>query len=158
MTPDLLEVGRIAKAHGLRGEVVVDLWSDLPERLDRGAAVETDEGVLVVASSRIHQGRYLVSFEGFANRSAAEGLAGLVLRGPPIEVPGAMWIRDLIGCAVELPDGTVVGRVAAVESNPASDLCVLDDGTLVPLTFVIEHDPGVRVVIDPPEGLLELAR
>jgi 16S rRNA processing protein RimM len=156
MTPDLLEVGRIAKAHGLRGEVVVELWSDFPDRLDPRAALSTDEGTLVVTSSRPHQGRYIVAFEGFMSREAAEGLQGLVLRAEPREVPGALWIHDLVGAAVVLVDETPVGVVAAVEANPASDLLVLEDGRLIPLRFVTSHEPGVRIVIDPPAGLLEL--
>jgi len=154
--PDLLEVGRIIKPHGLRGEVVVDLWSDFPDRLDTGSALSTDEGLLVVGASRRHQERYLVFFEGFSTREAAEGLKGLILRAEPRDVPGAMWIHDLVGCTVELTDGTAVGTVATIEANPASDLAVLEDGRLIPLTFVTVHEPGVRLVIDPPEGLLEL--
>ena len=157
MTDDLLEVARIAKAHGLRGEVVVDLWSDLTERLDPGSTLMSDEGTLTVERSRRHQGRYLVVFEGFSNRTAAEGLQGLVLRAAPKEVAGVMWVRDLVGCRVELLDGTPVGSISAIEANPASDLCVLEDGTLIPVIFVVQHEPGVRVVIDPPEGLLELS-
>ncbi len=156
MTDDLLEVGRITKAHGLRGEVVVVLWSDMVDRLDPGSELITDQGTLRVVSSRLHQGRHLVVFEGFTDRTAAEGLHSLELRAPHREVPGVMFIHELIGCAVERTDGTAVGTVAAVESNPASDLCVLEDGRLVPLTFVVTHEPGVRLVIDPPPGLLEL--
>ena len=155
MTDDLLEVGRIAKAHGLRGEVSVHLWSELTDRLDPGSELTTSEGTLTVVSSRLHQGRHLVLFEGFESRSAAEGLRGLVLSAPAREVPGTMWVHELVGCVVELPDGTQVGRVAAVESNPASDLCVLEDGRLIPLVFVISHEASVRVVVDAPAGLLD---
>ena len=156
MTPDLLEVGRIAKAHGLRGEVIVDLWSDFPDRLAKGSVLQSDEGTLEVQSSRLHQHRYIVVFKGFTSRSAAEGLQGLVLRAEPREVPGTMWIDDLLGCVVETVDGDQVGVVAAVEANPAADLCVLEDGRLIPLTFVVTHEPKERLVIDPPEGLLDL--
>ena len=156
MPADLIEVGRIVKAHGLRGEVSVDLWSDFKDRLDPGAELLSDEGSLLVERSRLHQGRFLVFFEGVASREAAEGLKGLVLRAPRRELPGAMWIDELVGCRVELGDGSIVGRVAAVEANPASDLLVLEDGRLIPLRFVTTHEPATRVVIEPPEGLLEL--
>ena len=82
-------------------------------------------------------------------------LRGIVLLAEPIEVPGALFVHELIGCSVETTSGDVVGRVAAVESNPASDLCVLEDGKLVPLVFLVSHEPGVRIVIDPPDGLLD---
>ena len=116
----------------------------------------SDEGSLLVERSRLHQGRFLVFFEGVASREAAEGLKGLVLRAPRRELPGAMWIDELVGCRVELGDGSIVGRVAAVEANPASDLLVHEDGRLIPLRFVTTHEPATRVVIEPPEGLLEL--
>jgi 16S rRNA processing protein RimM len=156
VSPDLLEVGRITKAHGLKGEVVVQLWSDLLDRLDPGSELHTDQGTLTVLSSRTYQDRYLVFFEGFVERTTAEGLQGLTLRAAPREVPGTLWVHELIGADVVLSDGTAVGVVASVEANPASDLLVLSDGRLIPLRFVVSHEPGATVVIDPPAGLLEL--
>ena len=158
MSSDLLEVGRIVKVHGLRGEILVELYSDFPDRLDPGSVLtRSDGGELVVETSRLHQGRWLIFFEGIRGREAAEALGRPTLLAERRVVEGALWIDDLIGCLVELPDGTSVGVVAGVEANPASDLLVLDSGALVPLTFVLEHEPSVKVVIDPPEGLLELA-
>lgn len=154
MPDGLLEVGRITKAHGLGGEVVVLLLSDSDERVAPGATFETSLGTLTVTSSRRHQGRRLVRFEGCTDRAQAEALRGLELRGEPLEIEGAIWAHELIGAAVELLDGTPVGTIEAIEDNPASDLLVLDGGGLVPLTFVTSIDPGVLVVIDPPEGLL----
>jgi 16S rRNA processing protein RimM len=156
---DLLEVGRILRAHGLRGEVLVELLSDFPDRLSaRSVLVRADDGTeLVVERSRQHQGHWLVTFEGIDDRGGAEGLGRPLLLAERRSVPGAMWIDQLVGCVVELVDGTAVGSVVAVEANPASDLLVVDTGALVPLTFVIEHEPSRRVVIDPPAGLLELA-
>jgi 16S rRNA processing protein RimM len=136
--------------------VIVELWSDFPDRLDSGSELETDEGTLEVIASRLHQGRYMVAFRGFSTRESAEGLVGLVLRAEPRDVPDALWIHDLIGCEVLTVEGAPVGRVEGVEANPASDLLVLDDGRLIPLHFLVSHEPGVRIVIDPPEGLLEL--
>jgi 16S rRNA processing protein RimM len=150
----LLEVGHVAKAHGIRGEVVVDLITDVAERVDAGAHLSTNRGELVVASSRPFGHRWLVNFEGVTDRDTAEGLAGLVLRAPAIEDPAALWVHDLVGCEVVEQDGRGRGRVEAVQANPASDLLVLEGGALVPVIFIVESAPG-RVVIDPPAGLFE---
>lgn len=150
----LLEVGHVAKAHGIRGEVVVDLITDVVERVDPGAQLSTNRGELVVASSRPFGHRWLVSFEGITDRDSAEGLAGVVLRAPAIEDPAALWVHDLVGCEVVEQDGKSRGRVEAVQANPASDLLVLEGGALVPVVFIVESAPG-RLVIEPPAGLFE---
>lgn len=155
MTDGLLEVGRITKPHGLNGEVVVDLWTELTDRLDPKNVLESDRGPMTVETSRLHQEKHLVRFEGFSDRSSVEVLRGLILRAEPREVPGTLWIHELIGCTVQLSDGTSVGVVGNVESNPASDLLVLEDGQLIPMVFVVSHVANSTVVIDPPEGLLE---
>jgi 16S rRNA processing protein RimM len=79
----------------------------------------------------------------------------LELRAQPIDDPDALWVHELVGSRVVLPDGTDVGAIVELESNPASDLLVLDSGTLVPLVFVVSVSGGV-VTIDPPVGLLDL--
>jgi 16S rRNA processing protein RimM len=152
---DLLDVGRVVRAHGLRGEVVVGLWSDRVERLAPGSVFSTDAGDLVVRSSRPHQGRHLVELEGIVDRTGAEALRGLVLRAPPVEAPDVLWVHELVGAEVVSPEGKILGRVEAVEPNPASDLLVLEGGGLVPLRFVIDHLPHERVTVDVPEGLLD---
>lgn len=156
--PELLDVGRVVRAHGLRGEVVVDLWSDRMERLAPGSVLSTDRGDLEVRSSRPHQGRHLVELVGVVDRGGAERLRGLVLRAPPLEESGVLWVHELVGAEVVTPDGRVLGRVEAVEPNPASDLLVLEGGGLVPLRFVTDHLPGERVTVDVPEGLLDEPR
>ncbi len=143
------------RAHGLRGEVVVDLWSGRPERLAPGAVFSTDGGDLVVRSSRPHGGRYLVALVGIVDRTGAERLRGAVLRAPPLQVAGVLWVHELVGAEVVTPDGRAWGRVQAVEPNPASDLLALEGGRLVPLRFVVDHRPGERVVVDVPDGLLD---
>jgi 16S rRNA processing protein RimM len=95
-----------------------------------------------------------VAFNGVDDRNAAEALRGLVLRAEPIEEEGALWAHELIGAAVVDTAGTSYGTVESVEANPASDLLVLAGERLVPLTFVVAHEPG-RVVIDPPAGLFD---
>lgn len=148
-------MGRVVRPHGLRGEVVLDFWSDQPQRLARGSRLRSAAGELEVAAARPHQGRHLVSFTGVADRAAAERLRGLVLKAEPLERPDVLWVHELVGAAVETTRGRQVGRVVAVEANPASDLLVLGDGRVVPLTFVVAHRPGEAVVVDPPAGLLD---
>ena len=152
--PGELEIGRIGRAHGLGGEVRVELWSD-ESRLAPGSVLATDRGPLTVAGSRPHQGRHLVRFEGVSDRAGAERLRGLALRARPLERPGTLWVHELVGASVVTVGGEELGRVDAVEPNPASDLLVLEGGALIPLTFVVHHEPGTRVVVDVPAGLVE---
>ncbi len=156
--PELLEVGRIARAHGLGGEVVVDLWADRPERVSPGSAFWAAGGTLVlrVVASRPHGGRHLVRFEGIADRAAAEALRGVPLEAPPLDDPATLWVHELVGAEVRTVDGRSLGVVMAVEANPASDLLVLEGGALVPLAFVVAHRPGEQVTVDVPAGLLDL--
>jgi 16S rRNA processing protein RimM len=150
-----LDVARVVRPHGLGGEVVVEPWSDLPERLAPGSVLASDGGPLTVVAARPHQGRLLVTFDGVEGRPAAEALRGRVLRARAVERPGTLWVHELIGAEVVDRAGKVLGVVAAVEASPASDLLVLDRGGLVPLVFVVDHVPGRRVTVDVPEGLLE---
>jgi 16S rRNA processing protein RimM len=151
--PDRLEVGRIGRAHGLRGEVAVTLSSDRAERLAVGSELFTDDRTLVVVSARPHQQRMLVRFEGVDDRTAAEALLGVVLSAVPLPSgEDELWVHELIGARVVDAHGTELGTVEAVEANPASDLLVLDGDRLVPLTFVVAHAPGV-VTVELPDGL-----
>ncbi len=152
--PARLEVGRIVKAHGLGGEVIVQLTSDRVERLKPGAVLWAGERRLEVRSSQPHTGRHLVRFGGLESREAADAVHGVVLTAEPLDDPSTLWVHELIGSAVVTVDGTALGTVVAVEANPASDLLVLDTGGLVPLTFVTEATAG-RLVVDPPAGLLD---
>ena len=153
-------MGHITKPHGVRGDVLVALSSDRTSRLDPGSVLETERGPLTVVRSSIHHDRWIVQFEGFTDRSQVEDWRGIVLRAEASDQAGdgeddGFWVHELVGATVVLGDGTEVGVVAEVEANPASDLLVLDSGTLVPIVFVVGQEPG-RVTIDPPEGLLEL--
>ena len=164
MTKPLVEVGRVTKPHGLRGQVVVDLITDRDERVGPGAELQTDRGPLVVASARPQpkkaghtpHNQWVVAFEGYSGREAVEGLRGLILRAEPIDDPDELWVDDLVGAYVVLVStGASVGTCVAVVANPASDLIELESGALVPVVFVVEHGPD-RVVIDPPDGLFDL--
>lgn len=152
---ELLEVGRIAKAHGLRGEVIVALSTDRAERLAPGAVLQTDAGPMTVESAAPHAHRWRVAFAGLATREEAEAVAGRVLLAEPLEDPDAWFVHELIGLPVELADGTPVGECVAVVENPAYDMIELGSGALVPMPFVAEVTDE-RVVIEPPEGLLDL--
>lgn len=138
----------------------VTLTSDRHERVEPGAVVHAGARELVVATARPHRGRWLVRFEGIDDRTAAEGLRGTVLCAVPLPAPAGadeLWVHQIVGAEVRGPDGRLLGTITAVEPNPAHDLLVLDDGTLVPAVFVVDHHHGV-VVVDPPPGLLDVNR
>ena len=144
----------MAKPHGLRGEVVVALSTNRPERVAKGTVLQTDRGPLTITASRPHQHRHIVRFAGIDTREDAEALHGVVLSATPLEDPDALWIHELIGSEVVDQHGTERGTVTSVELNPASDLLVLEGGGLVPLTFVVDHTDG-RITVDVPDGLFD---
>jgi 16S rRNA processing protein RimM len=157
--PGELEVGRIGRAHGIRGEVAVTFTSNRPERHQVGASMRTGERTLVITAVRPHQGRWLVRFEGVDDRTSAEALLGVVLTADPLADVSLdddeFWVHELVGALVTDRAGAAVGSVVAVEANPASDQLVLDSGALVPMVFVVEQRGDV-VVVDLPDGLLDL--
>lgn len=173
--PGALLVGVVVRPHGLHGELVVEVRTDSPaERftpgavLMRAAADGVPAGVLTVEASRPHSGRLLVRFAEAADRDAAEGLRGARLlidsaALPPPGDPDEFHVHQLEGLRAELADGAVVGTVREVVHGPGGELLVVarpeQPDALVP--FVREIVPtvdldGGRVVLTPPEGLLEL--
>ncbi|GAA1204172.1 ribosome maturation factor RimM [Prauserella alba] len=165
-------VGRVAKAHGIRGELAVDVRTDSPdERFAEGAVLtgrSRNGGTtrLTVAAARWHSGRLLLRFEEVPDRTAAEQQRGLLLLAeagelPPIDDPDEFYDHELEGLRAELTDGTVVGTVREVVHSPGGELLSLDrDGAEALVPFVREIVPevdvdGGRVVLDPPEGLLD---
>jgi 16S rRNA processing protein RimM len=168
---DLL-VGRVAKAHGIAGELAVDIHTDSPdERFAPGAVLSArlrDRSVrlVTVSSVRAHSGRLLIRFDEVPDRTAAETMRGAQLivdaaELPPSDDPDAFYDHELEGLAAVLADGTEVGRVKEIARSPGGELLVIDrgDGDEALIPFVREivpsvDVPGGRVVLDPPEGLL----
>ncbi|MEM7341256.1 MAG: ribosome maturation factor RimM [Actinomycetota bacterium] len=149
-----LEVGRIGKAHGLRGEVVVDFTTNLiDERTAVGAVLWTNGRERVVVTARPHQDKWLVRFDGVSDRDTAETLRGQTVTAEPLEDPEAVFVHDVIGCRLVDQHGADHGEIVAVIDNPASDLLELADGRLVPLAFYNDRDGDV-VTVTVPAGLL----
>lgn len=171
--PALRKVGRVVKAHGIHGELTVELSTDSPEvRFAAGATLSavTREGqsrVLTVTAGRPHSGRLLVRFDEVPTRDAAEQLRGAQLFArvdalPPTDDPDEFYDHELEGLTVSTVRGDPVGTVREVLHGAAGDLLVVDraDGgeVLVPFVreIVTEVDvAGGRALIDPPPGLLE---
>ncbi len=166
MTSIELLVGKIGRAHGLRGDVAVDVRTDEPDkRLVNGAVFTTERGPLTVVSSRWHSGRLIVHFTEVPDRTAAETLRGTELR---VEVPrdvrpddpDEFYDHQLVGLRVETDTGEVVGAVGEVLHLPAHDLLAVHrehDEVLVPFVSefvpVVDLDGGRLVLTDRP-GLL----
>jgi 16S rRNA processing protein RimM len=163
-------VARLGKAHGLRGEVTVQVLTASPdERFVPGATFVTEPaaaGPLVVRSARDHNGILLLGFDHTDDRSGAEALRGITLLGDVLEDDGdedSWYERDLVGLKAVTIGGDEVGEVTALEPRPTQDLLVLrlTDGrqALVPFVKAIVPEvdiEGGRVVLDPPAGLLDL--
>lgn len=154
MDDDLLEIGILRRAHGLRGQMSVELASDRPERVATGARWFAGGTWLTVRQAQRHQERWLVSFDEIADRTAAQRFTNAVARAVALDDPEALWVHELIGAEVVEVGGRRRGVCRAVVANPASDLLELDDGALVPTVFVVEQSDGT-VVIDPPAGLFD---
>ncbi|MFE4520375.1 ribosome maturation factor RimM [Kitasatospora sp. NPDC056783] len=166
-----LVVGKIGRAHGIRGDVSVEVRTDEPElRLGPGAVLLTDPastGPLTVESGRVHSGRLLLRFAGVKDRNAAEALRGTVLISEvdPEERPDdpeEYYDHQLIGLDVVLLDGTLVGELTEVLHLPYQDLLTVEkaDGTEVLVPFVSQIVPTIdlenqRAVITPPAGLID---
>ncbi len=157
MTDDgFLEVGHIRRAHGLRGDVFVQLLSDSDARVAPGAEFLSDGERLVVETSRTaSNGRRVVKFASIQDRTTAERYANRLLLGRPIADPDALWVHEMIGRRVVELDGTDRGRCTAVLANPAADLLELESGALVPSNFVVSLNDDV-ITVDTPDGLFDL--
>ena len=170
---EMVAVGRVARAHGNRGAVVVNPETDFPAtRFREGRVVHVRRGevvaALTVATVRFQDGRPIVAFREIATMTDAEALAGLELRVPEVELETlpehAYYRHALVGCRVLTSSGVLVGAVVAVEGERDGSRLVIGTPTgevLVPLAEEIcrRVDPEAgEIVIEPPEGLLDLNR
>jgi 16S rRNA processing protein RimM len=165
----LLVVGRIGRAHGLRGEVTIEVRTDQPElRFADGSVLVTDPesvGPLKVIHAKNHSGRILIAFEGIYDRNGAEQVRNTLLLADidPTESSDDDEYYDfqLIGSSVSLIDGTEVGEVTDVIHLPAQDLLAFryqEREILIP--FIHQFVPKVdikskQIVITPPPGLID---
>jgi len=174
--PFLLPIGRIRKAHGIRGEVSVDYYADSPNLLSGGVFLQLGEEETIfhkVVSARFHHGALLVRFADIVDRNAAELLRGYDLLIPEERLPepddGAIYLHEILGLAVivEAEDGTrtTLGILADITEPGGQELwTIVKDGEediLLPaapefvLGFDLEHG---EVRVSPPPGLIELYR
>jgi 16S rRNA processing protein RimM len=169
---DLVVIGEVARPHGLRGELRVTPHTDRPERfegLDECVLWEPASGARAVhriTGLRRHGDALLLSLAGCDSQPAAAALVGHLVALPREQAlpppPGHVYPWQLIGCQVLTEAGAMVGELSAIEPSPAHDLWVVrgpEREHLIPAVseIVIEVDVDARrVVIRPPEGLLEL--
>lgn len=169
-----LVVGRVVKAHGITGELVVDVRTDDPDaRFAPGASLRgrPDKGgterEYTITSVREHGGRLLIRLDGVDDRNAADALRGIVFlvdsqQLPPIEDPDEYYDHQLEGLRVRTTDGVDVGTVTEVLHTAAGELLAVrgaDREVLVPFVSAIVTSVSLAdqlVEIDPPEGLLEI--
>jgi 16S rRNA processing protein RimM len=168
-----LVVGRIGKAHGIKGEVTIEVRTDDPDlRFAPGAELLTDpaaRGPLTVRANRAQGARLVLSFEGVSDRNAAEALRNtlLVAEIDPDELPeyeDEYYDHQLEGLTVRTVDGVELGVVEQMIHGPAQDLFSIrrPDGAELLLPFIAEFVPDVDlergvVTVNPPEGLLALS-
>lgn len=166
-----LVVARIGRAHGIKGEVTVEVRTDEPElRLGPGAVLATEPastGPLTVETGRVHSGRLLLRFAGVGDRTGAEALRNtlLIAEVDPQDMPedpDEYYDHQLMDLDVVLADGTEVGRITEITHLPSQDLFIVErpDGTEVMIPFVEEIVTEIdlveqRAVIDPPPGLID---
>ena len=164
-------VGRIARAHGNRGQVIVNLETDFPEeRFQPGAELFIERRghveALRLSAVRYQHDRPVLTIDGVQTMNDAEALAGYELRVPVerlAKLPaGTFYRHDLVGCRVETMDGREVGIVSGVEGDIGSSRLVIAGArgeVLVPLASEICRSidaAGKRIVIAPPDGLLDV--
>ncbi|MEV3993389.1 ribosome maturation factor RimM [Streptomyces sp. NPDC049837] len=166
-----LVVARIGRAHGIKGEVTVEVRTDEPElRLAPGAVLATDPastGPLTIETGRVHSGRLLLRFEGVRDRNAAEALRNTLLIADVDpderpEEPDEYYDHQLMDLDVVLADGTEVGRITEISHLPSQDLFVVErpDGSEVMIPFVEEIVTDIdldeqKAIITPPPGLID---
>jgi 16S rRNA processing protein RimM len=169
-TEDLLLVGRVARPHGIRGQVIVNPETDFAgDRFKVGQVLlvgTADRAVeREIREARFHQGRPILGLAGVGTIDEAEALAGAELWVPQATLEplpaGTYYRHDLIGCEVRDRADALVGRVTAVEGTLDRSYLVIDGDVMLPLVegICLEVDMAARrIIVDPPEGLIELYR
>lgn len=158
--PERVAVGKITRAHGVHGAVLVLPLSDIDERFDAGSTLflgDTGERRVTIVERKGHRDRPLVRFDGLADRNAAQTLAGEYLfvesaQAPPLP-PGEFWPHELIGLPVATTSGLVLGEVRDVLRATANDVWVVVDATgretLVPalkdVVLTVDRTSGITV-------------
>ncbi|GMV21775.1 MAG: ribosome maturation factor RimM [Acidimicrobiia bacterium] len=169
---NLVPVGTIVRPHGLKGDVVVQPETDFGDtRFRKGAIVHARIGaaevVLTIVASRPQADRWIIRLAGHESIEAAEALRGVELLVDADTAPlpeGSYYLHDLVGCEVVTEGGLVVGPVSVVYSGAAQPVLGIAGEAgevLVPLVEAICRKVDVtarRIVIAPPEGLLEANR
>jgi len=168
---ELLLVGRIARAHGNKGQVIVNPETDFPgERFAEGNVLVVELGGQQIerriASARFQQGRPIIALDGVETMNDAEALAGAELKVPAETLAplagGTYYRHDLVGCEVRTKDGRVVGTVTRVEGPLERSLLIVPGKlgeVMIPMVegIVLNVDGASRrIVVDPPDGLVDL--
>jgi 16S rRNA processing protein RimM len=165
-----LVVGRVAKPHGVHGDVLVEILTDFPDRLDDGVKFgigggDTPSEFFVVYRVRLHKRRWLLSVQGIRDRNGVEDWRGQYIFLPeqsPDELPvGYHYEHHLVGLECVSPAGEGLGNVIGIDPGVGQDRLVVRRGRrefLVPyvpeIVRDVDLDRGV-VVLDPPRGLLD---
>ena len=158
MDEPTVAVGRVARAHGVQGEVAVLVLSEVEDRFAIGATLWLEDGrTLTVESSRPHRGRLLVRFREVRDREQAERLQRALLVVPESSSPslpeGSWWDHQIEGCAVETDRGRALGTVREVIHTAANDVWSVVDGggreTLVPVLndVLVSVDVGAKRIV-----------
>jgi 16S rRNA processing protein RimM len=169
---DMALVGRIARPHGIRGQLIVNPDTDFPQdRFTPGAELFVRRGetveVVTITTVRFQHERPVIGLRGVDDIDAATAYAGAELRVPPSQLTplpeGVFYQHQLIGCSVVTVSGDPVGTVRAVEGSMGATRLVVTgvggDEVLIPLAvdICVAIDPSEqRIVVAPPEGLLTL--
>jgi 16S rRNA processing protein RimM len=161
-------LARVSAAHGIKGEVKLQVFAENPDNLVKCGPLESAEGrVFEIARLKPAKDHFIAALKGIADRNQAEALRGTELYIDRARLPdpgeGEVYANDLIGLPVRLKDGTLLGTVAGVPNFGAGDLLEVAvegrrDTALIPYAeeYVVSEDGGA-IVVDLPEGFLDPA-
>jgi 16S rRNA processing protein RimM len=169
---ELIIVARTVKTRGLKGELVAELLTDFPERFEHVSRLQAvgangEQKELDLESYWFQNDRVVLKFSGYDTIESARDLVGFEIGLPEAErvklSDGEFYDWELEGCLVETPQGLLVGSVREVMRTGGVELLVVEDEArhehLIPMAHSIVVDINVaqrRILIDPPEGLLDL--